>query len=231
MNKRTLVIMGFSAASYLIGAWTAHYFTKKALDQFYIEQIDVEVAAAIALHEEFGTTFRDVKVYRNTEDIPRDPDQHEPIPAHIQGADGRVHYNKVRTAENSSATVASPVVAAIQEAEEELGMDNPELATLRAMQAENERLMKRGLPYVISQEEAYEDIDEFSNESLTYYAGDQVLANDQDEVLDITTTVGDGNLEKFGYLSEPNILCIRNDDQRLLLEVKFDPGMHSVIAG
>lgn len=74
-------------------------------------------------------------------------------------------------------------------------------------------------PYVIHVDERHET--EYDESTLTYYAADDVLCDEQDKVIDNRElVVGDGNLDKFGHGSnDPNIVYVRNDQLCVEVEV------------
>lgn len=76
-----------------------------------------------------------------------------------------------------------------------------------------------GKPYIISQDEFNEGEKDYNQNTLTYFDGDDVLADDRDQPIHHQQQiVGTSNL-KFGHASgDPNIVYIRNDE----LEVDFE---------
>lgn len=69
-------------------------------------------------------------------------------------------------------------------------------------------------PYVISNESWSEGSwDHHDKASLTYYASDDILADEADQVYDeVDSLIGKSNLTRFGYLSEdPDIVYVRNE--------------------
>lgn len=79
---------------------------------------------------------------------------------------------------------------------------------------------RRGTPYVIH----YDEIGETGYESpttFTYYAGDDVLCDERDKIVDDRhVLLGEDNLDKFGHGSnDPVIVYIRNDDIAAEFEV------------
>lgn len=75
-------------------------------------------------------------------------------------------------------------------------------------------------PYVISPEE-FGVNRAYDTTSLTYYAGDEVLADDRDEVLDIQTYIGHDALERFGEY-EDDVVYVQNDRFGTYYEVFLD---------
>ena len=80
---------------------------------------------------------------------------------------------------------------------------------------------KRDEPYVISPDDYGED-DNYTQISLVYYAGDGVLSDDEDEVVeDIEGTVGEDFAEHFGEYEDDSVF-IRNDRLRCDYEILRD---------
>lgn len=82
-------------------------------------------------------------------------------------------------------------------------------------------------PYVIHYDER-DDMDGYSQVSYTYYAADDVLCNENDEVVDPNyerdNLVGEANLERFGHGSNsPEIVFIRNDNLEMVMEIVKSP--------
>ena len=76
-------------------------------------------------------------------------------------------------------------------------------------------------PYVISPDN-YGENDNYTQISLVYYAGDGVLADDEDEVVeDIEATVGEDFAEHFGEYEDDSVF-IRNDRLRCDYEILRD---------
>ena len=73
-------------------------------------------------------------------------------------------------------------------------------------------------PYILEHDEFYES--EYQAVTLTWYEGDEVLADEKDEhIPDIDKVVGEDNLLRFGAGSrDPNIIYVRNEK----LEVDFE---------
>lgn len=76
-------------------------------------------------------------------------------------------------------------------------------------------------PYVISPDE-YGDRDDYTQISLIYYAGDEVLADEEDEpVDDIDDIVGGDFAEHFGEYEDDSVF-IRNDRRKCDYEILKD---------
>lgn len=84
-------------------------------------------------------------------------------------------------------------------------------------------------PYVISPDD-YGENDNYTQISLVYYAGDEVLADDEDEVVeDIENTVGEDFAEHFGEYEDDSVF-IRNDRLRCDYEILRDNRSFSDVA-
>ena len=84
-------------------------------------------------------------------------------------------------------------------------------------------------PYIVSQEENFENVDEYDQITLTYFAGDDTLVDDRDDVVrDSDRIVGDVNLTKFGVgANSSNVLYIRNENLDTDFEVLRDDGKYT----
>lgn len=86
------------------------------------------------------------------------------------------------------------------------------------------------IPYVIHYDER-NDMDGFSDVSLTYYDGDDVVCNERDEILDAADRerqLGEKNLERFGHGSnDASIVYIRNDELEIVYEVVKSPNYYA----
>jgi hypothetical protein len=85
-------------------------------------------------------------------------------------------------------------------------------------------------PYVIHYDERYET-EGYSEVTLTFYDGDNVLCNEHDEIVDpddIDRLVGEKNLYRFGHGSnDAAIVYIRNDQLEILYEVIKSPNSYA----
>lgn len=90
---------------------------------------------------------------------------------------------------------------------------------------EEKRRRTPDIPYVIHYDERHEF--DYSEVTLTYYEGDDVLCDADDDVIDQNTRdrlIGEDNLMKFGHGSnDPDIVFIRNDELEIMYEVVKSP--------
>jgi hypothetical protein len=83
-------------------------------------------------------------------------------------------------------------------------------------------------PYVISHDEFMENSFEHPQYTLTYYEGDDILAEQDDSVVnEVESIVGNDNLSRFGHGSrDPNIVYIRNERTEADYEVVRSSGKY-----
>lgn len=84
-------------------------------------------------------------------------------------------------------------------------------------------------PYIITKDEFYENEGELNERTFSWFAGDGVLAAEDDSVIpDIERTVGEDNLLRFGYGSDdPTIVYIRNEKMQMVIEVSKSEGKYA----
>lgn len=91
----------------------------------------------------------------------------------------------------------------------------------------------KGEPYILEEDEYLENDSGYSQTALTYYAGDDILADERDHVIDnVKRAIGEDNL-RFGYGSRSDTMVyIRNDKLNAEYEIALSTGKYSVeVAG
>jgi len=88
-------------------------------------------------------------------------------------------------------------------------------------------------PYVITQAEYMEGDRQYPQITLTYFAGDEVLIDERDDVIetsDADELVGLDNLKRFGLQSnDPNVVYVRNHVKELDVEVNQHEGLYAEV--
>lgn len=84
-------------------------------------------------------------------------------------------------------------------------------------------------PYIISYEEFTAGEKDYTQNTLTWYEGDDTLTDDKDQPIpDSDMVVGDENLQRFGHGSKDSrIVYVRNDVMELDFEVLKNPGAYA----
>lgn len=113
-------------------------------------------------------------------------------------------------------------VQEIREKVQELGYINEQVMKEKE---EVEKDVER--PYVIAPEETWEQ--EYPTITLTYYEGNNVLADDHDKIIgNVDELVGEDFAEHFGEY-EDNCVYVRNDTMGVYYEILRDYGSHPEI--
>ncbi len=82
-------------------------------------------------------------------------------------------------------------------------------------------------PNVLHKDEFYGEESGYTQVTLTYYAGDQILCDEDDSPVYNHELITGPLL--FGHGSnDPNVVHIRNDKRKAEYEILFDPGLYSV---
>ncbi|QWY82390.1 hypothetical protein SEA_AFLAC_58 [Gordonia phage Aflac] len=119
------------------------------------------------------------------------------------------------------------VAEIIHNVEEGLGEEGENMASnvfdthgVEPLRVDNEEDRASGNPYIISVSEFMENDPQYQQNTISFYQGDSVLADESDQPIpDINSIVGERNLQRFGEGSgDPNIVFVRNDR----LEVDFE---------
>lgn len=88
-------------------------------------------------------------------------------------------------------------------------------------------------PYVLEHQEYMDGELDYQQITLTYFAGDDNLVDEQDELIEDTEVdllVGVNNLKKFGLKSEdPNVVYVRNHVKELDIEINRHEGNYSEV--
>lgn len=86
-------------------------------------------------------------------------------------------------------------------------------------------------PKLIEKEE-FATLEDFGYDTLTFYKGDHTLTDSLENVIeDMDGTVGEANLEKFGYLADdPYTIYVRNPQKKFDYEVLLEERSYAVKA-
>lgn len=90
----------------------------------------------------------------------------------------------------------------------------------------------RGMaPYIIHEEEFLSGEKDYPTAALAYFAGDDVLCDDKDDVItDVDGTIGVDNLMRFGHgAGSPDALFVRNDTLEIDFEIVRDHNKFTVV--
>lgn len=84
-------------------------------------------------------------------------------------------------------------------------------------------------PYLISIDEYHDEFNHWQKQSVTYFAGDNIIAYEDDTVMmDPDETIGTINLSRFGVMSQDeHIVYVRNHRLNIDYEIVLDDGKYS----
>lgn len=130
--------------------------------------------------------------------------------------DGPRQYNKVQPAPEAAAETVESNVFLNGKAVVPEDFDLDEEKKTRSIEA----------PYIISKDEFMENDEGYAQSAITYFAGDDVLADERDQPIeDVESTVGVDNLSRFGHGSgDKNVVYIRNERTEMDFEISYSEG-------
>jgi hypothetical protein len=217
VNLKLLVPSGLTVAAG-VGAAVGYVVASKILEKKYRELADKEIAEARVLYQRMYS--RSPLVLQPESEVEEDPEEgDEEAPAGTWDELEEVVQDRLMTnAMKAMGTYVPP-------AEDHEGVEKREPTTRNTFadyQAPGDEVMDALMadrdpsePYIITKSEYYENEPDHEQKRFTYYDGDQVLVDDQDEynpIMDTERVVGDDNLLRFGYGSgDEHSLFVRNE--------------------
>lgn len=211
------VTAGVAAA---IGGAVTYYFTKKTLRQKYVERSNEEIAAAKAFYA----------VLHKKDELSDPTTALESYAGKVEGLEYTTIHPALEPIIDDGSDEAAELIIRGQEIAAAVGIPVKKLIENDYHDAEpndepfdyEEEMKNRNpsAPYVITIDEYMLGDKDYVQTSLTYFAGDDVLIDDKDEVInDADPVVGEENLKRFGHGSrDNNIVYIRNE----ILEGDFE---------
>lgn len=248
--KKSLV----KSSALVVGAFTAggvvgYFFAKNRLESLYRGIADEEIASVKDVYKRLrkGAEYSDpalaveeliapeiVAVYEHTlaELEYVEPVEHEDTPdeldelGHASGKKRKKVAHNVFTDSETKEVVRNVFDTAEKYSEEEL--------SAMAEEADVESVIERDpdIPYVISVAEFMANDDEFDQISITYFDGDDTLADEREQIIpDIENVVGAANLQKFGEngSNDKDVVYIRNERIHTDFEVCREDGKYAVM--
>lgn len=71
---------------------------------------------------------------------------------------------------------------------------------------------------------------EYEHRYCSYYKGDNILADEDDNLIDVETHIGQSSLKRFGEY-EKNVVYVKNDDEKAVYEVTCDERLFAEVVG
>jgi hypothetical protein len=230
-------IAACSAMSAFAGAAVGFVVAKKALENKFQEQLAAEVADARSYFQQMYSTptfvaeepALDEDDVVHLEAVREATEEIDGIPADLVGdalSAQRSYDADDYAAEPGDTRVPAPVI-----------VNNIFQNATQAGDAVLDALMKDrdpNFPYIITKEEFYQNDQDFEQKKFTYWEGDDILADDQEElnpIEDVERVAGEDNLRRFGYGSgDEHVLYIRNEtlDPPMDLHITRSTGRYAV---
>lgn len=222
-----------------IGGGLAYLLVERRLKTKYAEIADSEIEEMREHYQAKGRALEAQKAKGELSDVVRERGYSTPEPTTSASPPMAVQPPKsVMASEDERAgTPPDDSAMAVNEVEGAHGVktrnvfrDTPveELPTWDEHEERKRRSSER--PYVIHRDEVHE-MDGYDSISMTYYAADDVLCNERDEVIDPADRddlVGEANLDRFGHGSgDSSIVYIRNDNLEIMYEIVRSPNSYA----
>jgi hypothetical protein len=249
--KRDHVIVGVLA--FAGGAVSGYFYAKKRLETSYqiTEVVEYDIEEDVEEHEIPGQMSMESidieEIKRAVEDVVEKTEDDEPVvrrsPVVIDEEVYSQHFGAVEGVEVTSETIEATIEtddAIIEVTQDIATMEEGELYTGPLVTTSNvfaaddddwntaEELKGRtpGAPYVLHKDEFFDDEMDFSQLTLTYYEGDQIMTDeDEKPVYNHERLVGP---LMFGHGSgDPNVFYVRNHNQRAEYEIVRHTGLYS----
>lgn len=240
--RKMIIIFGVTGLAVGAGLGVVAYkILKKRLEKQYEERLDREIdemrnfyrrrnksgdfatpqTTAEKLLAEEATEARDA--YEGKDEPPKPV-----VPTSGPPESTQVRYDKVVTNPQAQQLVKDKVVRVEETTTRNIFVDGKPLVDDDWDAEAEEANRTPEVPYIISFEEFQENSFEHEQTSMTYYEGDDVLADEKDEMIpEIESFVGHDNL-RFGHGSrDPNVVYIRNERTESDYEVQRSTGKFS----
>jgi hypothetical protein len=226
IDPRILTIVGATMTAVSGACWGYVYATHELEEKFQdnLQKIlDVEIDKVqryyAILNKETSPEDHSEPDY-DPDDVPED--------VVVDHQEIRIPKELLATPEGRAAVMAS--ISEAIEPEDEENLDEEDEPAPIEMNAFDEQALldERGndRPYVISKEEFFRNDAHYETHKLTFFEGDGVLIDEDDDAIpDTEFVVGDKNLTRFGMLSgNNNVVYIQNDQTEALFEVHRSRG-------
>jgi hypothetical protein len=214
-----IVISVTAVASLAVGAASGYFFARHKFEEqlgYFAEELDEMQAAFEAKIEEIEGVQRQ---------IPGTKEFASPQEAWAA-------YRNMEPLGKAEVTVTSDGLTVEVDEEAQLAIKNifnggEEELDEEAVQAEVAARSDK-VPYILSADEYYENESEYEQKTLTYFAGDNILIDEEQVIVEnVARLVGEANLKRFGYRSkDQNTVFVRNSRAKLEFEILRSQGTY-----
>lgn len=228
ITPREIAVQGVILGAVVGGVvgYFAYRAGEKAMSARYEEIIEQEIAEAKAFYSRLNKEGMETPE-KAVAALYSDPEEDVEATKRVKEAAAAIEKYQGNASEEGLT-----VVAEVDEDDEVtiIMQDHPEADEGWDYEEELEiRLELAGEPYIIHLDEFMENEHEHNQECLTYYAGDNTLADERDEAIPhADPIVGEGNLQRFGHGSgDPRVVLIRNERLSMDYEVSLADGKYA----
>lgn len=228
-----IILAGVAVIGLSVGALVGYRLAKKYLEPKYAALADEEIKQAKILYAHLGKEGYDSPSVAVEKLIPDDEPEAQAALRKYQGrdihltvvSDGILKSERVDQTENIVGTPKEPETQNVFEHQDPIVDKYPgwDYDTEVARRTDSR-------PFVVTQEEYFENDAQLECISVTYYEGDEVLADGSDGIIsDIDGTVGKENLLRFGVGSdEEHLVYIFNKKAGMGFEVARSHGKYAI---
>lgn len=222
-HKKALTAVGVVSTAVSAACWGYLFGRREAEETLNSEIEDILAVESEKIRRFYSTMYKDVQP-EDVSELDEDPvvdSQHIIIPKEaLATKEGRARVIQ----ELSKAIDEGAEETDEPDAEPELEEVNLIAETQAPPKYDLEALMNErspDKPYIISKDEYLRNEANFEEQQLTFYEGDGVLMDEDDDAIpDTESVVGDKNLQRFGVMSEDNnTVYIQNDRIETIFQV------------
>lgn len=234
------ILAGASVASAAAGAGVSYVLTERALRKKYHDKAEAEIAEMrehykqVFMEDEYSSPILMAEKYKDSEvDIVVEEDgtlMTKTVIESTPGIDNEVldrlqaHASRAMTnyGDFSKISEDEDIVPEGEPAGDQDQVSNIFMNPPNWDQEveESKRAVNPLAPYVISQEEFFQNEPGFEQMRLTYFTDDDVLSDEKDQPIESLDAIGEENLQRFGHGSrDDNIVHVRNENMEADFEI------------
>jgi hypothetical protein len=222
-GREITFLTGGLAVGFGIGFGVGYLALKKKLQLKFEQLADEEITA---MRQHYEAKIKNAEPKPDLETLVQEkgyvpPESKPPVPVQSQDG-GKVPYHQVGSEPDKPDADLNGNVFDLNSTQEPVQDPEWDYAT---------EVKSRGtsVPYVIHRDEYIAGEMEFEQIELTYYEGDDVLADARDQIVrDQDAYVGLGNLSKFGHGSlDPKVVYVRNPVTEMDIEITHSDGTYA----
>lgn len=226
-SSKTFAVVAASATSGVVGAVASHLLTKSSLEtklsRKYSQYADEEIVKAQEYYKQLykAEEYADIDNLVSDEEIEELKEETDKLKANAKKLVERLDIPQASHTEQD-------VTEEVEQAKAEPDADVVNIFTQRdAPLSDLQKFFQErdeDEPYILTHEEYFGSDTDYPQKALTYWAEDEVLADEKGPISD-KSLVGEDNLDKFGLWSKnPKFLYVRNEEHEVEFEISLSQG-------